>query len=176
MWPQEAITDRLASPDLPSLLLHDPDLTRIVRRSGGTIAWDGQPLTTVGWRRIRQWRREWLALPSQVVPAVTGPDQVVRPGIQGLRDLARAPHRRALPAAPARACRNRAAPDTRPADDPGRRDRAAGAAVTGGGPAQARHAASGEGRGRTGRAARSRPGSVHSPAAGSDTADGYPMA
>ena len=116
MWPQEDITDRLASPDLPSLLLHDPDLTRIVRRSGGTIAWDGQPLTTVGWRRIRQWRQEWLALPSQVVPAVTGPDQVVRPGIEGLRylaDLARTtgrpplvpvragtgPHRAARPAA-----------------------------------------------------------------------------
>jgi 2-hydroxychromene-2-carboxylate isomerase len=88
MWPQEDITDRLASPDLPSLLLHDPDLTRIVRRSGGTIAWDGQPLTTSGWRRIRQWRQEWLALPSQVVPAVTGPDQVVRPGTEGLRYLA----------------------------------------------------------------------------------------
>ena len=120
MWPQEDITDRLASPDLPSLLLHDPDLTRIVRRSGGTIVWDGQPLTTVGWRRIRQWRQEWLALPSQVVPAVTGPDQVVRPGIEGLRylaDLARTtgrppllpvragtgPHRDARPAAITRA-------------------------------------------------------------------------
>jgi hypothetical protein len=88
MWPQEDITDRLASPDIPSLLLRDPDLTRIVRRSGGTIAWDGQPLTTVGWRRIRQWRQEWLALPSQVVPAVTGLDQVVRPGREGLRYLA----------------------------------------------------------------------------------------
>jgi hypothetical protein len=87
-WPQEDITDRLAGPDIPSLLLHDPDLTRIVRRSGGTIVWDGQLLTTAGWRRIRQWRQEWLALPSQVVPAVTGPDQVVRPGIEGPRYLA----------------------------------------------------------------------------------------
>jgi hypothetical protein len=59
-----------------------------VRRSGGTIVWDGQPLTTVGWRRIRQWQQEWLALPSRVVPAVTGPDQVVRPGTEGLRYLA----------------------------------------------------------------------------------------
>jgi hypothetical protein len=88
MWPQEDITDRLASPDIPSLLLRDPDLTRIVRRSGGTIIRDGQPLTTVGWQRIRQWRQEWLALPSQVVPAVTGPDQIVRPGTEALRYLA----------------------------------------------------------------------------------------
>ena len=35
MWPQEDITDRLASPDIPSLLLRDPDMARIVRRSGG---------------------------------------------------------------------------------------------------------------------------------------------
>ncbi len=88
MWPAEDITDRLASPDLPSLLLRDPDLARIVRRSGGTIAPDGGPLTTAGWRRIRRWRQEWLALPSQVIPAVIGPDQVVRPGIEGLRYLA----------------------------------------------------------------------------------------
>jgi hypothetical protein len=88
MWPQEDTTDRLASPDIPSLLLRDPDLARIVRRSGGTIAPDGGPLTTAGWRRIRRWRQEWLALPSQVIPAVIGPDQVVRDGIGGLRYLA----------------------------------------------------------------------------------------
>ena len=34
------------------------------------------------------WRQEWLALPSQVIPAVIGPDQIVRPGIEGLRYLA----------------------------------------------------------------------------------------
>lgn len=88
MWPQEDITDRLTSPDFPSLLLRDPDLARIVRRSGGTIAPDGGPLTTAGWRRIRRWRQDWLALPSQVIPAVIGPDQIVRPGIEGLRYLA----------------------------------------------------------------------------------------
>jgi hypothetical protein len=88
MWPQEDIRDRLASPDIPSLLIRDPDLARIVRRSGGTIGPDGVPLTTAGWRRIRQWRLEWLALPSQVIPAVIGPDQVVRPGIGGLGYLA----------------------------------------------------------------------------------------
>jgi 2-hydroxychromene-2-carboxylate isomerase len=88
MWPEEDTTDRLASPDIPSLLLRDTDLARIVRRSGGTIVRDGQPLTTAGWQRIRRWRQEWQALPSQVIPAVTGPDQIVRPGIDGLRFLA----------------------------------------------------------------------------------------
>jgi 2-hydroxychromene-2-carboxylate isomerase len=88
MWPAEDITDRLASPDIPSLLLRDTDMARIVRRSGGTIAQDGGPLTTAGWRRIRQWRQEWLALPSQVIPVVIGADQVVRPGVDGLRYLA----------------------------------------------------------------------------------------
>ena len=123
MWPQEDITDRLASPDIPSLLLRDPDLTRIVRRSGGTIAPDGGPLTTAGWRRIRQWRQEWLALPSQVIPAVTGPDQIVRPGIEGLRYLAD------LAAPPARRTAVRAGPSrTRTPGlrrSPGRPDRAA---------------------------------------------------
>ena len=108
MWPQEDITDRLASPDIPSMLLRDPDLARIVRRSGGTIAPDGGPLTTAGWWRIRRWRLEWLTLPSQVIPAVVGPDQVVRPGAGGLRYLAD------LAAAAGVAPRSRAAADTVP--------------------------------------------------------------
>ena len=89
MWPQEDIRDQLASPDIPSLLIRDTDLTRIVRRSGGAIAAPyAVPLTTAGWRRIRQWRQEWLALPSRVIPAVVGQDHVVRAGIEGLRYLA----------------------------------------------------------------------------------------
>ena len=88
MWPPEDIRDRLASPDVPSLLDRDLDLWRTVRRSGGTVAPDGGPLTTAGWRRIRQWRQEWLALPSQVIPAVIGPDQIVRSGNDGLCYLA----------------------------------------------------------------------------------------
>lgn len=88
MWPQEDIADRLASPDIPSLLLRDPDLARGVRRAGGTIAPDGQPLTMAGWQRIWQWRQKWLALPCQVIPAVIGADQVVRSGADGLRYLA----------------------------------------------------------------------------------------
>lgn len=88
MWPQEDFTDRLASPDFPSLLLRDTDLNRIVRRTGGTITLDGGPVTTAAWQRIRQWRQEWLALPSQVIPAVVGVDRVLRSGIDGLRYLA----------------------------------------------------------------------------------------
>lgn len=88
MWPREDITDRLASPDIPNLLDRDPDLARIVRRSAGTITPDGGPLTTVGWLRIRRWRQEWLALPSQVIPAVIGPDRVVQSGTDGLHYLA----------------------------------------------------------------------------------------
>jgi len=88
MWPREDVAVRLASPDFPSLLLRDTDMTRIVRRSGGTIALNGVPLTTTGWRRVREWRREWLALPSQVIPAVIGPDHLARPGVEGLRYLA----------------------------------------------------------------------------------------
>ena len=88
MWPAESVLARLASPDLPGALDHDPDLTRIVRRSGGTIAPDGGPLTTTRYRRIRQWRQEWLALPRQVIPAVTGPGGSVYSGSDGLRYLA----------------------------------------------------------------------------------------
>jgi 2-hydroxychromene-2-carboxylate isomerase len=87
-WPHEDVAQRLASPEFPGLLLWDPDVTRVVRRSGGTIALNGVPLTTVGWRRIRQWRQDWLALPSQVIPAVIGSDHIVRPGVKGLRYLA----------------------------------------------------------------------------------------
>jgi 2-hydroxychromene-2-carboxylate isomerase len=98
MWPREDVAVRLASPDFPSLLLRDTDMTRIVRRSGGTIALNGVPLTTTGWRRVRQWRQEWLALPSQVIPSVIGSDQIVRPGVEGLRYLAKLAGTVGLPA------------------------------------------------------------------------------
>lgn len=87
-WPREDVGQRLASPDFPGLLLWDPDMARVVRRSGGTVALNGVPLTTTGWRRVRQWRQEWLALPSRVIPAVIGSDHIVRPGVEGLCYLA----------------------------------------------------------------------------------------
>lgn len=171
MWPQEDIAGRLASPDFPSLLLHDPDLTRIVRRSGGTIAWDGQPLTTVGLQRIRQWRQEWLALPSQLVPAVTARTRSCDPVPKGCATwlISPAPRaaRRSCPCVPAPG--RTGTPALR--RSPGRPDRAASAAGTGGGPARARHAASGKAG--TGPAAGSVTArSVRNPAVGGDTADG----
>jgi 2-hydroxychromene-2-carboxylate isomerase len=88
MWPQEEIASRLASPEIPSLLIRDPDLARIMRRSGGTIALDGGPLTASGSRRVRHWRHEWLGLPGQTIPAVVGLDGAVRAGPTGLGYLA----------------------------------------------------------------------------------------
>ena len=59
-----------------------------MRRSGGTIAPDGGPVSTAGFRRIRQWRQDWLALPGQVIPAVIIPDGTVLAGTSALACLA----------------------------------------------------------------------------------------
>src|SRR5258707_14820210 len=58
-------------------ILCDPDPALIVPRSDGTIAPDGGPLTTTGYRRIRQWQQEWQALPRLVIPPLAGGE---RPG------------------------------------------------------------------------------------------------
>ena len=87
-WPAPPVYFHLASPDLPVPLLHDPDPVRIVRRSGGTVTPDGGPLTSIGYRRCRDWQGQWLELPRQVTPAVIGPDGAVHVGADGLRCLA----------------------------------------------------------------------------------------
>lgn len=73
MCPPEPIMHHLISPDLPSALLHDPDVNRIVRRCGGTVTVYGGPLTAAGDRRVRQWRQEWLSLPCTATPVVINP-------------------------------------------------------------------------------------------------------
>ena len=87
MCPPELVVDPRDS-ELPRPLDHDPDLTRIMRRSGGTIAPDGGPVSTAGFRRIRQWRQDWLALPGQVIPAVITPDGTILAGTSALACLA----------------------------------------------------------------------------------------
>src|SRR5258708_15364246 len=59
-------------PGLPLPILCDPDPALIVPRSDGTIAPDGGPLTTTGYRRIRQWQQEGQAPPRPVIPAGPG--------------------------------------------------------------------------------------------------------
>ena len=86
-WPAPQVRFQLASPDLPVPLLHDPDPVRVVRRSGGTVT-PGGPLTTIGYRRCRDWQEQWLALPRPVTPAVIGLDGAVHVGVDGLRCLA----------------------------------------------------------------------------------------
>ena len=88
MAPPVPILPHLISPDLPLPILSDPDPAVIVRRSGGTIGPDGGPLTTAGYRRIRRWRQEWLAVCRQVVPVVIAADGSLHRGTAGLEYLA----------------------------------------------------------------------------------------
>jgi hypothetical protein len=78
-WPADPIYPHLISPDLPRPLLHDLDVMRILRRSGGTVTPDGGLLTTAAYLRARQWRQQCLALPEPVIPAVIGPDGAIQP-------------------------------------------------------------------------------------------------
>jgi 2-hydroxychromene-2-carboxylate isomerase len=74
--------------ELPLAGRGDPDPFHMTRLLGGTIAANGIPLTATGWRRVQQWRREWLALAEQVVPTVIDPSGVVLSGVRGLVHLA----------------------------------------------------------------------------------------
>ncbi len=75
------------SSELPLPGFGDPDPAHITRVLGGTIAPNGAPLTTVGWRRVGQWRAEWLALPPPVVPIVVDSAGVAHRGVEGLAYL-----------------------------------------------------------------------------------------
>jgi hypothetical protein len=87
MWPAAPVYSYLLSPDLPVPLVHDPDLMRIVRRSGGTVTPDGGPLSDPGYWRCQQWRQQWLLLPQQAVPAVISAGRI-HSGPDALRCLA----------------------------------------------------------------------------------------
>ncbi len=60
--------------ELPRPGLGSPDPATSTRLFGGTIAPNGAPLTTTGWRRIGAWRHDWLALGPPVVPAAVDID------------------------------------------------------------------------------------------------------
>jgi predicted DsbA family dithiol-disulfide isomerase len=74
--------------ELPPPGLGDPDPLHMTRVLGGTIAPNGIPLTTTGWRRCQQWRQEWLGLGAHAVPTVIDPTGTVLPGVRGLAYLA----------------------------------------------------------------------------------------
>ena len=86
-YPRYPIRPYLSS-DLPQPGFGDPDPLHMTRVLGGTIAPNGIPLTTIGWRRGQQWRQEWLTLAQQVVPTVIDPTGAALPGVQGLAYLA----------------------------------------------------------------------------------------
>jgi hypothetical protein len=83
----EPLLHHLISPDLPVAVLHDPDVNRIVRRSGGTVTVYEGPLTAAGERRIRRWQGEWRALPAPVTPVVIAPGGAVLARLGALRYL-----------------------------------------------------------------------------------------
>lgn len=64
------------------------DPAQPTRMLGGTIAPNGAPLTTTGWRRVTGWRREWLALGCPVVPAALDAAGTARFGVDALIWLA----------------------------------------------------------------------------------------
>ena len=74
--------------ELPPPGLGHPDPFHMTRVLGGTIAANGIPLTTTGWRRAQRWRQEWLALTQHVVPTVIDPIGTVLPGVRALVYLA----------------------------------------------------------------------------------------
>lgn len=78
----------MAAPDHVSWANRHPDIRRLPRLAGCTIAPDGGPLTTTGYQRIRQWRQEWLAMPERVVPALVLPGGDTVSGVPALKHLA----------------------------------------------------------------------------------------
>jgi hypothetical protein len=76
------------SAQLPLPGLGDPEPLHMTRVLGGTIAPNGIPVTTSGWRRCQHWRQAWLGLAEHVTPTVIDPIGTVLPSVRGLAYLA----------------------------------------------------------------------------------------
>lgn len=76
------------STSLPRPMTGDPDPWTATRRQGGVIAPDGGPLTTLGYRRIRAWREQWLALNRPRLPILVDGHGAVYDGADAVRRLA----------------------------------------------------------------------------------------
>jgi len=96
--------------ELPLPGLDSLDPAESTRRYGGTLAPNGAPLTTTGWRRIGAWRSDWLALSQPVVPAAVDIDATAHLGIDALTWLASL-----LPESAQRQATRPTVPTTRPA-------------------------------------------------------------
>jgi hypothetical protein len=87
-YPPYPIDPYRNSPDLPPPGFGDPAPLHITRILGATIAANGIPMTTTGWRRSRQWRTDWLDTAGPVVPVVVDPEGTALRGTRGLAYLA----------------------------------------------------------------------------------------
>lgn len=87
-YPPYPIDPYRNSPDLPPPGFGDPAPLHITRILGATIAANGIPMTTTGWRRSRQWRTDWLDTAGPVVPVVVDPESTALRGTRGLAYLA----------------------------------------------------------------------------------------
>lgn len=87
-YPPYPLEPYLSSPELPPPGFGDPAPLHITRILGATIAPNGIPVTTTGWRRSRLWRTDWLDAAGPVVPVVVDPEGTALPGTRGLAYLA----------------------------------------------------------------------------------------
>jgi hypothetical protein len=46
-------------------------------------------MTTIAWRLVRAWRRQWTAMDKEVVPVLVLPDGGVRYGVDAVEELGR---------------------------------------------------------------------------------------
>ena len=90
MYPPEPILPRLVSPDLPSALLHEPDVNLIMRREGGAVTVYGGPLTTAGERRLGSGGTSGSRWRARSFRWSSGPDGAVLPRSGALGCLAAA--------------------------------------------------------------------------------------